>query len=37
MRILCICNGDWIVQESSSDMRRYVELIRNIKLAKEMA
>lgn len=34
MRILCICNGDWIAQESSSDMQKYVETIKNMKLTK---
>ncbi|KAG5440223.1 hypothetical protein PCANB_001793 [Pneumocystis canis] len=36
MRILCICNGDWIVQEGKSDMQKYVESIRNSKLTKEI-
>ncbi|KTW32059.1 DNA repair ATPase SMC5 [Pneumocystis jirovecii RU7] len=34
MRILCICNGDWITQESKFDMQKYVESIRKLKLAK---
>lgn len=34
MRILCICNGEWIVQESNSDMQKYIESIRNLRLAR---
>ncbi|KAG5520093.1 hypothetical protein PMAC_001169 [Pneumocystis sp. 'macacae'] len=34
MRILCICNGDWITQESKSDMQKYIESIRKLKITK---
>ncbi|KAG4305107.1 hypothetical protein PORY_001277 [Pneumocystis oryctolagi] len=34
MRILCVCNGDLVIQESKSDMRKYIELIRELKSKK---